>query len=170
MNHKIFYYSNIESPVGPLTLVSSQQGLMRVTFSAAHKLTNFTSTLKKRDPESEWIEDNEKLREVILQLQEYFEGKRKTFSLELDLKGTPFQIQVWQTLQKVPYGETSTYGEIANRIGSPNASRAVGNACRANPIPIIIPCHRIIGKNGQLTGFAGGLEIKRKLLELETKK
>lgn len=101
------------------------------------------------------------------QLREYFAGARRTFDLPLAPHGTEFQQRVWAALRAIPYGETRTYGELAAAIGSPNASRAVGMANHRNPIPIIIPCHRVIGANGTLTGYAGGLEIKRKLLALE---
>ena len=101
------------------------------------------------------------------QLREYFAGARRTFDLPLAPHGTAFQQRVWAALRAIPYGETCTYGELAAAIGSPNASRAVGMANHRNPIPIIIPCHRVIGANGTLTGYAGGLEIKRKLLALE---
>ena len=101
------------------------------------------------------------------QLREYFAGTRRTFDLPLAPRGTAFQQRVWAALRAIPYGETCTYGELAAAIGSPSASRAVGMANHHNPIPIVIPCHRVIGANGTLTGYAGGLEIKRKLLALE---
>jgi len=102
-----------------------------------------------------------------LQLQEYFEGKRKTFDLPIDLVGTPFQLSVWQCLLTVPYGEVRSYGQIAAAIGKPNACRAVGQAIHRNPLWIVVPCHRIIGSNQTLTGYAGGLAMKQALLELE---
>ena len=102
------------------------------------------------------------------QLTEYFEGKRKTFDLPLSLKGTPFQLECWNALQRIPYGATATYGEIARSIGRPAAVRAVGAANGANPIPIIVPCHRVIGSNGSLTGFGGGIDMKRWLLDFES--
>jgi len=104
---------------------------------------------------------------VIWQLQEYFEGSRTEFDLPFALKGTPFQLCVWQELLRIPYGKTRTYGEIAAAIGKPGAARAVGMACNRNPIWLIVPCHRVVGKNGMLTGYEGGLDMKRKLLELE---
>ena len=106
---------------------------------------------------------------VIRQLEEYFDGKRKEFDLPLILEGTEFQLLVWRNLQKIPYGETVSYGQLARRIGSPEAARAVGLANGSNPIPIIIPCHRVIGSNGDLTGFGGGLPVKKKLLALESR-
>lgn len=104
---------------------------------------------------------------AVLQLKEYFDGKRKQFDLPLSLQGTPFQLKVWQELLNVPYGETRTYSDIAKLIHSPNASRAVGGANNKNPVMIVVPCHRIIGKNGSLTGYAGGLGVKQFLLNLE---
>ena len=107
------------------------------------------------------------IEEVIKQLEEYFNGKRKTFELPINLKGTEFQKKVWNELQEIPYGQTRTYKDIAIKIGNPNASRAIGNANNKNPIAIIIPCHRVIGSNSKLVGYAGGIDKKFKLLELE---
>lgn len=101
------------------------------------------------------------------QIIEYLEGKRKSFSLSLDLQGTEFQKKVWNALLEIPYGETRTYKEVANSINAPKAYRAVGNALNKNPVLILVPCHRVIGSNGKLTGFRGGLDLKAKLLELE---
>ncbi len=106
---------------------------------------------------------------VFTQLDEYFSGSRKDFTVKLKLRGTPFQIDVWNALRKIPYGETRTYKEIATQIGRPQAFRAVGQAIHNNPIAIVVPCHRVIGSDGSLTGFAGGLELKKRLLELERK-
>jgi methylated-DNA-[protein]-cysteine S-methyltransferase len=107
------------------------------------------------------------IKKAASQLGEYFNGKRKTFELPLALHGTEFQNKIWKALQKIRYGETCSYGGLAAKTGNPKASRAVGMANNRNPIPIIIPCHRVIGKDGSLTGYAGGLELKRKLLDLE---
>jgi methylated-DNA-[protein]-cysteine S-methyltransferase len=107
------------------------------------------------------------IKNAALQLKEYFEGKTKIFDLPLSLNGTDFQLKVWKALQNLPYGETRSYGELAALAGNPRASRAIGMANNRNPIPVIIPCHRIIGSDGNLTGYAGGLELKQKLLELE---
>jgi methylated-DNA-[protein]-cysteine S-methyltransferase len=109
------------------------------------------------------------LKEAKNQLEEYFNSKRTKFNLPLSPKGTAFQKKVWDELLKIPYGKTTTYGEIASKIGNKNASRAVGGANNKNPIPIFIPCHRVIGKSGNLTGYALGLDIKEKLLKLEQK-
>lgn len=110
---------------------------------------------------------NEVEKQIKTQLDEYFSGKRKRFQAALQLAGTPFQVKVWQALLEIPYGKTESYGELAIRIGHPKAFRAVGSALNRNPIAIIVPCHRVIGANGKLTGFAGGLDTKKYLLELE---
>ena len=112
-------------------------------------------------------DDHALLREVATQLQEYFTGKRREFRLALDMHGTEFQKRVWRRLETIPYGETRSYAQIAAVIGEPKAVRAVGAANGANPIPIVVPCHRVIGSSGKLTGYGGGLELKKKLLELE---
>ncbi len=107
------------------------------------------------------------LEKSFFELEEYFDGKRKFFDLPLNPKGTPFQQEVWNEISKITYGKTASYSEIARNINNPNATRAVGNASNKNPLPIIIPCHRVIGKNGNLTGFACGIKIKEQLLKLE---
>jgi methylated-DNA-[protein]-cysteine S-methyltransferase len=112
--------------------------------------------------------ENALCREAARQIGEYMAGKRKVFELPVQLAGTGFQNAVWEALRAVPWGETRTYGQIAAMLGRENAARAVGGACRINPIPLIVPCHRIIGSNGSLTGFAGGLDMKRALLRLES--
>lgn len=113
--------------------------------------------------------ENNVLREANKQLQEYFRGERKEFNLPLHLNGTEFQQKVWRALQEIPYGETRSYGEIAKAVGSPKGSRAVGGANNKNPVMIFVPCHRVIGANGALVGFGGGLSVKQYLLELEQK-
>ena len=119
------------------------------------------------EPDDDWIADDGSLREVSIQLRAYLNGKLKTFTVPLAPRGTEFQRAVWNALLEIPYGETRSYSEIARAIGRPDAVRAVGTANGANPIPIIIPCHRVIGANGSLTGFGGGLDVKRQLLMLE---
>ena len=111
--------------------------------------------------------DSELIAECVRQLREYFAGERREFSLPLKPYGTEFQRRVWVALREIPYGETRTYKEIAERVGNAKASRAVGMACHRNPIVILVPCHRVLGSDGKLTGFAGGLDVKRELLELE---
>ncbi len=139
-------------------LAADTAGLRQITFP------------KNGSPESPqpgWIEDSSAFLEPIRQLRAYFAGDLETFNLPLAPQGTPFQQEVWKELCKIPYGETISYGELAKRIGNSKASRAVGLANGSNPIPIIIPCHRVIGSNGKLTGYGGGLPIKEKLLALE---
>jgi methylated-DNA-[protein]-cysteine S-methyltransferase len=152
------FYTQIESPVGPLLLVADDAGLHEILFVTGRH---------PAQPESSWIEDPAPLTETIRQLQAYFAGDLETFNLQLAPEGTPFQLEVWRRLCDIPYGETISYSELAGRIGNPKASRAVGLANGSNPIPIVIPCHRVIGSNGKLTGYGGGLPIKEKLLALE---
>lgn len=122
---------------------------------------------ERKAPGKGWAEDNTIFPNAVSQLAQYFEGRLKQFDLDLQPLGTDFQKKVWQALLTIPYGTTVTYGQIAEQIHNPKACRAVGLANKCNPIPIIIPCHRVIGKNGKLTGFAGGLDIKQALLDLE---
>jgi methylated-DNA-[protein]-cysteine S-methyltransferase len=154
------YYSWFESPVGSLLLAGSSDRLKLVSFGVG-------SRARKVSPE--WQLDNSAFVEVVRQLQAYFAGERKNFDVALILEGTDFQKRVWTALRKIPYGETISYKELAEMIGSPKAVRAVGAANGANPIPIIIPCHRVIGNDGSLTGFGGGLSLKKQLLELESR-
>lgn len=151
-------YTQMESPVGPLLLVADDGGLRRI---------DFVNGRKPVQPDPQWHDDAEQLREIIRQLRAYFAGELETFNLDLAPQGTPFQLTVWKQLCEIPFGETISYGELARRIGNPNAPRAVGLANGSNPIPIVIPCHRVIGSNGKLTGYGGGLPIKEKLLALE---
>lgn len=118
-------------------------------------------------PQKALLQTTELLSMATIQLDEYFQGKRTTFSLPFKLTGTPFQLAVWKELQNIPYGQTTSYKEIAQKINKPKAYRAVGMANNKNPLPIIIPCHRVIGSNGKLIGYAGGLKLKNYLLELE---
>jgi methylated-DNA-[protein]-cysteine S-methyltransferase len=145
--------------VGSLLLAGSSAGLKLVSFGAGHRA---------RSVDPEWQLDNSAFLEVVDQLQSYFAGERKNFELPLVLEGTDFQKRVWTALQKIPYGQTISYKKLAETVGSPKAVRAVGAANGANPIPIIIPCHRVIGHDGSLTGFGGGLPLKKRLIELES--
>jgi len=151
-------FTQIESPLGPLLLVADEAGLREIRFVNGRHPTA---------PEPSWKEDHAPLSKTIQQLQTYFAGELENFDLRLAPEGTPFQLGVWRRLCDIPYGETISYGELAGRIGNPKASRAVGLANGSNPIPIVIPCHRVIGSNGKLTGYGGGLPIKEKLLALE---
>lgn len=151
------HYRTMESPVGLLTLAGRDGRLMHL------RMVDQTY-----EPSREgWENDDTAFPEAVDQLSAYFAGERTDFVLELDMVGTQFQRRVWEALQTIPYGETRSYGEIARQIGSPSASRAVGLANGHNPIGIIVPCHRVIGANGSLTGYGGGLDRKRALLELE---
>lgn len=155
----------INTPVGELKLVASQKGLAGVLWGAEDR------RLKLAIPITTTVDatKNEILDATEAQLKEYFARKRKSFDLPLDFIGTEFQKSVWNALLDIPFGETKTYGEIANALGNPKAVRAVGAANGQNPISIIAPCHRVIGASGKLTGFAGGLEAKSFLLDLERK-
>ena len=152
------YWYQTNSPVGPLLLVGSADALTQVHFQAAARGPR---------PAADWRCDAAPFAAALGQLEEYFAGTRHSFSLPLAPRGTPFQLSVWRALQAIPYGETISYGELARRIHLPGAARAVGLANGANPLPIIVPCHRVIGADGSLTGFGGGLPIKRALLSLE---
>ena len=149
---KIFFY---ETPVGKLCIGEEDGVIVRTTWS--------------KIPAEYILEETELILQCKMQLDEYFRGERKTFDLPLAPKGTDFQKKVWNVLQKIPYGETRTYGEIAAAVGNPKAARAVGMANNKNPIGIIIPCHRVVGANGKLVGYAGGMDKKEWLLQLERK-
>jgi len=151
-------FTQIESPLGPLLLVADEAGLREI---------RFVNGRHPAQPEPSWKEDRAPLSETIHQLQAYFAGELENFDLQLAPEGTQFQLEVWRRLCDIPYGETISYGELAGKIGNPKASRAVGLANGSNPIPIVIPCHRVIGSNGKLTGYGGGIPIKEKLLALE---
>jgi len=155
------YYREIKSIVGGLTIVVNDKSLIAILWDNENL---------KRVPLKAFIEDDRHpmIFEVEKQLAEYFAGKRSFFDIPLEYKGTPFQQDVWKTLATIPYGKTASYKEIAEKIQRPKAVRAVGTAIGKNPISIIIPCHRVIGSNGSLTGFAGGLDRKQILLQLES--
>jgi methylated-DNA-[protein]-cysteine S-methyltransferase len=144
----------VPSPIGWLTLVASERGLSAVLWG---------SDSRRRRP------DNPLLEASAVQLEEYFAGTRRVFDLALDLRGTPFQVRAWSALAGIPYGTTVSYGEQARRLGVPRAVRAVGAANGRNPLPIVLPCHRVIGASGALTGYGGGLDMKRWLLAHESR-
>ncbi|MDJ0908034.1 MAG: methylated-DNA--[protein]-cysteine S-methyltransferase [Woeseiaceae bacterium] len=152
------YYCYTNSPIGELLLAGDKDALTMIGFPKGSM---------RRDPEPDWIFNEKPFAEAMRQLDEYFDGERRDFDLPLRLDGTEFQLLVLDELQKIPYGETTSYGDIAKRIGRPKASRAVGAANGRNPIPIVVPCHRVIGSHGDLTGFGGGLDTKEALLRLE---
>jgi methylated-DNA-[protein]-cysteine S-methyltransferase len=152
-------FSRIDTPVGPLVLAASAGGLHAIEFQPSRYPVARDGT---------WREgDHPILRQAATELGEYFAGRRRTFDLALAPRGTAFQQAVWRTLATIPYGETISYTELAARVGRPSAARAVGAANGRNPLPIVLPCHRVIGASGSLTGFGGGLPTKRFLLELE---
>jgi methylated-DNA-[protein]-cysteine S-methyltransferase len=148
----------MDSPIGKLFLAGDRDGLKHIDFPKEKRPAN---------PGPDWMEMPAFFTSAVSELREYFAGKRQQFTIEIKPEGTDFQQSVWQTLREVPYGKTVSYGELAKRVGNPKASRAVGAANGANPIPIIIPCHRVIGTSGDLIGFGGGLDVKQFLLELE---
>lgn len=150
-------YRYLATPVGRLLLAREERDLRLINFQR--------SRLPRPDPR--WHESPDAFDDVVSQLTEYFAGQRQRFELPLAPEGTPFQQRVWRELQDIPYGVTISYGQLAARIGQPTASRAVGLANGSNPLAIVIPCHRVIGANGTLTGYGGGLPIKERLLALE---
>ena len=152
------YYCYLETPIGELLLAGDE--------SALHVI-GFPEGSMRREPEQDWIFSEKPFAEASRQLTDYFAGRRQEFDLTTSPTGTEFQLQVLDELQKIPYGETASYGEIAKRIGRPKAVRAVGAANGRNPLPIVIPCHRVIGASGDMTGFGGGIPTKEALLRLE---
>ena len=147
------HYAVMDSPMGPVTVASTGKGIASIHFGHSVPEGVITDSAANHQP--------------VEQLTEYFEGKRTQFDLQLDVEGTPFQKAVWGELLRIPYGETRTYGEIAKAIGRPGAARAVGMANHDNPIAVVIPCHRVVGRDGSLTGYAGGLHLKAQLLSIE---
>jgi methylated-DNA-[protein]-cysteine S-methyltransferase len=151
----------MHSPVGPLILAVSDRGLMRLEFDR--------ETFPPKNFKANWTESQQATRDYVRELDEYFAGERRQFTLALDLRGTDFQLKCWRALLQIPYGETRTYADIAGTVGQPRGFRAVGLANNRNPIAIIVPCHRVIASDGSLCGYGGGLDIKRKLLDLEAR-
>ncbi len=152
------YYNHMDSPIGRLLLAGDEDGI---------SLISFPTGSRARAAETGWRKDPGPFVEAERQLGAYFAGELTEFDLPLAPRGTPFQLSVWRALCRIPYGETVSYGAIAQTIGRPSASRAVGAANGANPLPIVVPCHRVIGSTGKLTGFGGGLDTKAALLGLE---
>ena len=154
------YYTRMSSPIGPLVLAGDGGALSVIRFSSGKGAGG---------PDPSWVRDDAAFPEAVRQLREYFDGTRTTFDLDLAPSGTAFQREVLDALLTIPYGETRSYADIARQVGRPRAVRAVGAANGRNPLPIVIPCHRVIGSDGSLTGFGGGIDTKRFLLELETR-
>ncbi len=151
----MFYYF-YKTPIGRLQIFADSECITGISF--------FEKRVQEAIEEETFL-----IKKMCLELDEYFSGKRKLFEVPVKPSGTYFQLMVWKALQEIPYGETRSYKQVAEMIGKPTACRAVGMANNRNPIPVIIPCHRVVGANGDLTGYAGGLEIKRKLLIIENK-
>ena len=152
------YYTHAESPIGRLVLVGTDDGLRAIEFPEARG---------GRPPDPAWVPDRGRFADALEQLAAYFRGALRRFDIMLRPEGTPFQQRVWRALLDIPYGDTVSYAEVATLIGQPAAVRAVGAANGRNPIPIVIPCHRVIGSDGRLTGYGGGLAVKEALLALE---
>ena len=151
-------YTVMNSPFGPVCLAGTTTGLIRLDFQHGDRPVR---------PDAGWQEDRGLLEPAVSQLQEYFQGQRQSFTLPLAPPGTPFQQRVWQELQRIPFGTTLTYRELAQRLGRPQAARAVGHANGHNLLAIVIPCHRLMGSDGQLRGYAGGIALKQRLLQHE---
>lgn len=160
MSTDTHWHTTIDSPIGPLGLVATDRGLRAVSWRGEETSVKLPADME-RNPE------HPILQQTTQQLNEYFDGKRTSFDLPLDLRGTPFQESAWRALGDIPYGSTRSYGEQAALIGRPRAVRAVGQANGRNPVPIVLPCHRVIGANGSLVGFGGGLDLKTQLLQHE---
>ena len=150
-------YTTFDTPIGELLLVGDGQALRRLSMQSARPVTILPS----------WRHDDRWFAAVREQLEQYFDGARREFEVELHLIGNPFELRVWDALLEIPYGETVSYGQIASALGEPAAARAVGLANARNPVALIVPCHRVIGSDGSLTGYGGGLERKQFLLDLE---
>ena len=151
-------YTTFDSPIGELLLLGDRQALHGLYMQKGR-----TATAVRE----EWVRDDEAFADIREQLEEYFAGRRAAFDVPLEMAGSPFQRRVWRALQDIPYGETISYGELARRVGEPATPRNVGAANGRNPVSVIVPCHRVIGADGSLVGYGGGLERKRTLLELE---
>ena len=170
-------YGFLATPVGRLLVARDPAGIRLIYFDGPAEAGPYVprskaeagANVRKGGPHARpgWERHDAAFDDLATQLREYFEGRRRVFELSLAPEGTPFQVRVWNALLEIPYGETISYGELAARIGDRSASRAVGLANGSNPLPIVIPCHRVIGSNGKLTGYGGGLPIKERLLTLE---
>ncbi|MBM7582752.1 methylated-DNA-[protein]-cysteine S-methyltransferase [Caldicoprobacter guelmensis] len=159
-NFETYIIAQIEEFIYPITIIASARGVREIHFSSLDTI------VKKLAQENiPYLIDLS--HPAVIELKQYFRGQRKHFGVPVDIEGTPFQMKVWKALQSIPYGQVQSYKEIAEKIGHPKAPRAVGRACGANPVPIIIPCHRVVAASGKLGGFSGGIEIKKVLLNLE---
>ena len=163
---EIVHTARVDSPIGALRVASTSAGLAYVELPHANG-RGLSGWLRRVAPDAKCIEGFAPNRQAVRELQEYLEGKRTAFDLALDLRGTPFQLEVWSALREIPYGETRSYAEIARAVGRPHAVRAVGTANGANPLALVVPCHRVIASDGHLGGYGGGLALKAKLLAME---
>jgi O-6-methylguanine DNA methyltransferase len=164
---EVIYYATYRTPWVSLVVASGAQGLLAVRFVWQGDVEAELAGLRKRFPGTELVQSSEFNRKVIEELESYSRGDCQEFTVPLDLHGSPFQVRVWQALRAIPFGETRSYADIARALGSPKAFRAVGMANRTNPVCIIVPCHRVIGSDGNLCGFGGGLKLKQQLLDHE---
>ncbi|MCS0655461.1 MAG: methylated-DNA--[protein]-cysteine S-methyltransferase [Bacillota bacterium] len=158
-------WANLQEGEWSLYLAKTEKGLCYI--GSDPEFEEFESSLKKYIPAAVLAENKDALQPYMMEIQEFLQGKRHVFSMDLDVKGTPFQEDVWEALAQIPYGKTVSYSDIAEKINRPQAVRAAGKAIGANPLLIAVPCHRVIGKNGAITGYRGGVEMKQTLLELE---
>jgi len=165
------YCTNLDSAIGPLFLAASSQGLVALEFDARlpgqQSIRPNPRDLREEKNGFKFEQSSRAMQPYLIELEEYLAGKRREFTFPLDLRGTDFQLACWRALLAIPYGETRTYAAIARAVGKPTAFRAVGMANNRNPVAIIVPCHRVIASDGTLCGYGGGLDVKRKLLELE---
>ena len=160
------YYCSYKSQFGTLHIASRDKGVFRIDLPK-RTITEFLASLKKYSQGAEIIESHEKNKQIIGELERYFDGKLERFRTKLDPQGTEFQLQVWKELLKIPYGTVITYKQLAQRVGKPEGYQAVGRANGTNPIPIVIPCHRVLGSDNDLVGYGGGIKMKENLLRLE---
>jgi len=158
MSERTTYYTYLDSPIGQIFVAGDGEVVARISFTTGHQV---------RHPEPGWVDDAVPLRAATEQLEQYFAGERRRFDLRLAMEGTAFQKRAWEVLLTIPYGKTWSYGQVAEALGSPGAARAVGRANATNHLPLVVPCHRVVGADGTLTGFGGGLSAKQWLLRFE---
>jgi len=161
------YYAECRMPWVSLLLASNERGLASVQFVGKGEKRSALAWLRRRFPGAKLVRSAEVNQKALEELEAYGRGGRQPFTMPLDLHGSPFQVKVWQALRRIPFGETRSYADIARALGRPKAFRAVGTASRTNPLCIVVPCHRVIGSDGDLCGFGGGLKLKRQLLDHE---
>ena len=158
MSGRAVYYTYVASPIGHILVAGDGEAVSQISFTTGHQV---------RHPESAWAEDAAPLQTATEQLEQYFAGERRRFDLRLAMEGTAFQKRAWEVLLTIPYGKTWSYGQVAEALGRPGAARAVGRANATNHLPLVVPCHRVVGADGTLTGFGGGLSAKQWLLRFE---